>query len=110
MASEGGWHDEVPTVRVRDERECEGLVRHRSRTCVRQLKASAVRIFWRVRPALAFCPVRDALSQSASAARLGHGLEGTRYVGSKTELQLVAEFAARLGLWWREVLRVEVGD
>ena len=71
MAKEGGWHAAVPTDSVREVREFEGEVRHRSRTCVRQLKASAVRIFWRVRPALAFCPVRDAHSQSASAASLG---------------------------------------
>ena len=51
--------------------ECEGIVRHRSRTCVRQLKASVARILWGVLPSLAFCPVRDALSQPASAASLG---------------------------------------
>ena len=55
-------------VRVR---ECEGEVRHRSRTYVRQLQASEGRILWGVLPSLAFCPVRDALSQSASAASLG---------------------------------------
>ena len=71
VAKEGGWHDEVPTVRVVRVSEYEGEVRHRSRTCVRQLKASVARILWGVRPLIAFCPVRDARSQSAFAASLG---------------------------------------